>query len=342
MDRTERRGRERSQELPVPGLLPDHSAGPTACRCLAQVTWADLEQWPGRAPALAQQLLATAAMNSAGLHSVQFGDAGPSVVFLHGLFGQGKNWTSIAKALTDSHRVLLVDLPNHGRSPWTEHFSYPETASLIAQLINDRQTQGRIDLPVAVVGHSMGGKVAMALALLHPSLVERLCVVDVSPVRYSTHTSFAEFIRGMRQLDLDRLPDRASADRALEPYVPDQSVRSFLLQNLRRIPVQPGSPGAPATKWHWQMNLELLDDQLGEMGDWPDHYSDSYSGPTLWIAGAESRYVQPKFGPTMRALFPRTQLVTIKNAGHWVHSDQPEIFVAVLRRFLTASSRADI
>jgi len=142
----------------------------------------------------------------------------------------------------------------------------------------------------------------------------------------------------MRQLDLDRLADRTSADRALEPYVPDKAVRSFLLQNLRRVPVTPGEPGAGGFAWQWQMNLALLDDQLGEMGDWPDHFSQPYTGPTLWIAGADSRYVQPEYAPAMRALFPRARLVTIKNAGHWVHSDQPEMFVAILRRYLSAAS----
>ena len=286
---------------------------------------------------MAYDLLATTPVSSVALHSVQLGDAGPAVVLLHGLFGQGKNWTSIAKALSDSYRVLLVDLPNHGRSPWTEHFSYPDMAGTIGQLIRDRLTETDHHPQVAVVGHSMGGKVAMALALSHPELVERLCVVDVSPVRYSTQSSFAEFIRGMRQLDLDRLPDRTSADRALEPYVPDRAVRSFLLQNLRRVPVTPGAPGAGGSAWQWQMNLALLDDQLGEMGDWPDHFPQPYNGPTLWIAGAESRYVQPEYASAMRTLFPGARLVTIKNAGHWVHSDQPEIFVAVLRRFLSAA-----
>jgi pimeloyl-ACP methyl ester carboxylesterase len=276
-------------------------------------------------------------MNSDTLHCTEVGDAGPNVLLLHGLFGQGKNWTSIAKALSDSYRVLLVDLPNHGRSPWTEHFSYPDTAALVAQLIRDRRSGGPDGPPIAVVGHSMGGKVAMTLALLYPELVDRLCVVDVAPVRYSTQSTFAEFIRGMRELDLDRLPDRASAEQALEPYVPDKAVRSFLLQNLRRLPVSSSAPGSSGSGWHWQVNLELLNDQLGEMGDWPDHFQQPYRGPTLWIAGADSRYVQPDYAPAMRALFPRAQLVTIKNASHWVHSDQPEIFVVVLRKFLSAS-----
>jgi esterase len=319
----------------VSRLRSNHPPRSTARRCLAEDSHSHLGQRCRGPPALAYELLATTPVNSVALHSVQMGDAGPAVVLLHGLFGQGKNWTSIAKALSDSYRVLLVDLPNHGRSPWTEHFSYPDVAATIGQLIRDREAE--TDLPqVAIVGHSMGGKVAMALALSHPELVERLCVVDVSPVQYSTQSSFAEFIRGMRQLDLDRLTDRTSADRALEHYVPDKAVRSFLLQNLRRVSVTPGEAGG-SSGWRWQMNLALLDDQLGEMGDWPDHFPEPYNGPTLWIAGADSQYVQPEYAPAMRALFPRVRLVTIKDAGHWVHSDQPEVFVAILRRFLTAA-----
>jgi esterase len=276
-------------------------------------------------------------MTTRGLHSVQVGEAGPEVVFLHGLFGQGKNWTSIAKALADSYRVLLVDLPNHGRSAWTEHVSYPEVASAVGDLIVARRNENGSSAPVAVVGHSMGGKVAMALALLQPALVGRLCVVDVSPVRYSTVSDFAEFIRGMRQLDLDQLPDRAAADEALTPYVPDPTVRSFLLQNLRRQPISPTAPGSSGAAWRWQLNIELLDDQLGELGDWPVEISGPYLGPTLWVAGATSRYVLPEYAPTMRRLFPRVRLVTVKNSGHWLHSDQPEVFLAILRRFLRGS-----
>ena len=317
-------------------MLADHSAGPAARGDVAAGLRPDRDQRAGGKAALAHQLLATASMTSTRLHSHEWGDTGPTVVFLHGLFGQGKNWTSIAKALADSHRVLLVDLPNHGRSAWTEHFSYPDTASAVAELIDNHATSGDGYRSVAVVGHSMGGKVAMALALEHPRLVERLCVVDVSPVRYSTLSSFADFIRGMRQLDLERLTDRDAAEQALEPYVRHPADPSYLLKNLRRVPTSATDPDPTGPGWRWQMNLELLDDQLGELGDWPDHWSEPYPGPTLWMAGANSRYVVPEYSESMRALFPRVQLVTVKNAGHWVHSDQPEVFVRILRRFLGA------
>ena len=109
--------------------------------------------------------------------------------------------------------------------------------------------------------------------------------------------------------------------------MPEPAIRGFLLQNLRR-------DHPPAGGWRWQMNLALLGDHLADMGGWPDLDAEPYPGPVLWLAGAESRYVRPEYAPAMRALFPRVQLVTVKDAGHWLHSDQPEVFLAIMRRFL--------
>ena len=142
------------------------------------------------------------------LYRTELGDHGPRVVFLHGLFGQGKNWTGVAKALSSDARVTLFDLPNHGRSTWTDHFSYPEMARQVA---DELRLVGSGE-PYAVVGHSMGGKVAMAVALHHPELVERLCVVDISPVATDEISSFVGYVRGLRSIDLARLTDRVSAD----------------------------------------------------------------------------------------------------------------------------------
>jgi esterase len=256
------------------------------------------------------------------LHYTVIGDRGPRVLLMHGLFGQGKNWTSIAKALSDRARVIMVDLPNHGRSGWTESVTYPQMAVTVAEVLGKYD-----DEPLNVVGHSMGGKVAMAMALLEPRLVERLVVADIAPVRYERISSFADYVTGMRAVDLSRITTRAEADARLQPYVPDEVVRSFLLQNLRRDPES-------ATGWRWQMNLSLLGAELADLGDWPELHTAPFRGPVLWVAGGNSDYITPEYAPAMRALFPRTQLFTIKNAGHWVHSEQPEVFIAVLRRFL--------
>lgn len=254
------------------------------------------------------------------LHTTAYGDDGPLVVFCHGLFGQGRNWTQIAKALADDHRVLLADMPHHGRSPGGDRFDYLEISDRVAGLLS-------ADDPAALVGHSMGGKIAMLVALRHPELVERLCVVDVSPVAYHHTDEFAGYIAGMQALDLASLERRADADAALSEAVPHPTVRAFLLQNLRR----------GDDSWSWQLDLDVLGEHLGELGGWPGDQLAGvapYDGPVLWLAGARSDYVRDEYAGAMDELFPRNRRATIKDAGHWVHSEQPRVFVEVLRRFL--------
>jgi pimeloyl-ACP methyl ester carboxylesterase len=272
------------------------------------------------------------------LASRQVGDAGPHVVFVHGLFGQGKNWTTIAKGLSDRHRVTLLDLPNHGHSPWTDRVDYLDMAELVATELE------HLGEPVTLVGHSMGGKVAMQLALRRPELLRALVVVDVAPVSYpptggrtddedEEASPFAAYIEAMRAMDLGAVETRDDADAALRDAVPSRMVRSFLLQSLVR---EGGTEGG----WRWRLNLELLERDLGALRGFPDPPPGaSFDGPVLWIAGANSTYVLPEDRPHMDALFPSTRLLRIKNAGHWVHSEQPEIFLETLRRFLDGVER---
>ncbi|QDP97039.1 alpha/beta fold hydrolase [Microlunatus elymi] len=255
----------------------------------------------------------------------------PRIAFCHGLFGQGKNWTTVAKQLSDDYAVTLIDMPNHGRSDWTDELSYPALADRLAGFLADADGGEKWN----VVGHSMGGKIAMALALRHPDLVQRLCVVDIAPVDYRGKSEFDRYADAMRSVDLDQLRSRSEADDQLRSAVPDPTVRGFLLQNLRR-----SAGGSHHAGWHWQMNLRLLGDQLDRLTDWPDPFPGrgnvlpSYPGPTLWVAGADSDYIKPEYAPAMKGLFPRVRSIKIKSARHWVHSEQPEIFVQVLRRFL--------
>jgi pimeloyl-ACP methyl ester carboxylesterase len=257
------------------------------------------------------------------------GEQGTWVVFCHGLFGQGKNWTQVAKVVAERHRVLLLDMPQHGRSPWTPDFDYLDAADQVASSLADRVSQE----PVAVVGHSMGGKIAMALALLHPGRVERLCVVDVAPVAYASAHSFDRYVAAMRGLDLGSLTSRADAEAALGEAVPDPVVRGFLLQNLRRDPdASPGGPG-----WYWQPNLQVIGDRLDVVTGWPaERLADraAYEGPVLWVRGDRSDHVGDQHAAAMATLFPRVRKVTVKGSGHWVHSEQPEAFTSVLTAFL--------
>ena len=254
------------------------------------------------------------------LNTTTLGDSGPLVAFCHGLFGQGKNWTTIARAVAEDHRVLLIDMPHHGRSEWPDHFDYVDVADRVAELFDASD-------PVALVGHSMGGKAAMVLTLRHPELVERLCVVDVAPADYEERSEFAGYIEAMLAIDLTTLESRGEADAELEQAVPNRTVRSFLLQNLRRTD----------DGWAWQPNLEVLGRDLAELGGWPEDALAGvapYDGSTLWIAGEKSAYIQDEHAAEMSRWFPKVRRITIKGAGHWVHSEQPQIFTEVLRRFL--------
>jgi pimeloyl-ACP methyl ester carboxylesterase len=267
------------------------------------------------------------------LASRTLGDAGPRVVFVHGLFGQGRNWTSIAKVLAEERRVTLLDLPNHGHSPWTETADYLDMARMVA---GECAVFGE---PVTLVGHSMGGKVAMTLALHRPELLRALVVVDVAPVEYPVRggrtddpdeeaSPFAGYIEAMRSMDLSAVETREDADVALRGAVRSDMVRAFLLQSLVRS-------GDAEHGWRWRLNLELLERDLEQLRGFPEPPAGAtYDGPVLWIAGADSTYVLPEDRERMDRLFPSTRLVRIKNAGHWVHSEQPEIFTATLRRFL--------
>jgi pimeloyl-ACP methyl ester carboxylesterase len=271
----------------------------------------------------------------------EVGAAGPRVVFVHGLFGQGKNWTTIAKGLADRHRVTLLDLPNHGHSPWTDTVDYLDMAGLVAAEIE------RFGEPVTLVGHSMGGKVAMQVALRRPELVRGLVVVDIAPVEYPLSggrtddpdeegSPFGAYIAAMKAMDLTALRRRDEADAALKAAVPSSMVRSFLLQSLVREGM-----GADGT-WRWRLNLDLLERDLERLRGFPEPPAGAhYSGPVLWIAGANSHYVLPEDRPVMNALFPAVRLVRIKNAGHWVHSEQPDVFLETLRRFLEGVEQGD-
>ncbi|WP_134766000.1 alpha/beta fold hydrolase [Nocardioides sp. 1609] len=262
------------------------------------------------------------------LHTTEIGSTGDRVVFLHGLFGQGRNFVPIARALEPDLRSLLVDLPNHGRSAWTDSVDYVDVADAVAADLRDGFAA---DGAVHVVGHSMGGKVAMVLALRHPDLVDRLVVVDISPADSDGAGEFEHLLDSLAALDLTSVVRRADADTALADPVPDDRVRGFLLQNLRA-----SDDGGFA----WRANLALLRAGLPTIGGFPDadRLGDgaAFDHPVLWVAGERSTYVRPDHEAPMRRLFPRTTQVTIKGAGHWVHSERPEAFVSALRVFLRA------
>lgn len=267
----------------------------------------------------------TGGLGPVPLHVQELGDerkagAGPPVLILHGLLGQGRNWSALGKRLAARRRVLLVDLRNHGRSPHDPVMTYPAMAEDLAALIADRG----LDRP-ALVGHSMGGKVAMVLALTRPDRVGRLAVVDIAPIDYGRSEAFAGFLQAMLAIDPARFARRAEVEERLAGAVPDPRIRAFLASNLDLV------DGRLA----WLPDLAVLLDALATLGGFPtDLPPASADLPVLALAGGRSDYVGPEGRAALRRLFPSVHLVTVPEAGHWVHADAPEAVLAALEAFL--------
>ncbi len=243
------------------------------------------------------------------------------VVFLHGLMGRGKNFTTIAKGLQDSTTSLLVDLPNHGASCWTDEFDYLEIVDLVAEELRRDFCQ---DEPAVILGHSMGGKVAMLLALRYPELTAGLIIEDISPVK-STTSEFEHLLGALLQLDLSALSSRRDAHAKLKSDIDDARVRGFLLQNLSRD----GEGG-----FVWEPNIQMLYDNLSTIVSFPDVDQIYERHPVLWVKGANSDYIDDEASEVMRELFPMTRKVQIRDASHWVHSEQPQLFTETIDYYI--------
>jgi len=246
--------------------------------------------------------------------------SGSPIIILHGLFGSKRNWSAIAKRLSAHHRVLTVDMRNHGDSPWVDGMDYRDMSQDVADFVK-RHALG----PSTVIGHSMGGKAAMTLALTHPELVARMVVVDIAPVE--RETGFGAFIDAMAAVPLAACDSRADVEEHLADVVRDKMVRSFLVQNLVR----------DDTGFRWRLNLAALDAGMDEIADFPiPNHHQSYTGPTLFVAGGQSDYIQPHHASDITRLFPKANITHIPGAGHWLHAEAPEVFLQELTAFLNA------
>lgn len=246
-----------------------------------------------------------------------FGEGEPLLI-LHGLFGTLDNWQTIAKTLSEDYMVFILDLRNHGRSPHSDDFSYALMADDVRAFMEDNWIYNAY-----VMGHSMGGKVAMQLAIDNPDMVERLLVVDMAPKTYApSHESIFE---GMFALDLQTLSSRREADDLMKPYIPSFGVRQFLIKNL--------SLDKKSGRYAWKMNLPVIHAHYGSILQ-QGPIAQPYEGPTLFIKGAKSAYIQEEELETYQQYFPQAELTTIQDAGHWIHAEQPEAFVQAVRDFL--------
>lgn len=262
------------------------------------------------------------------------------VVFVHGLFGSIENLGMIIRLLKDEFSIYAIDLPNHGRSKHTSETSLP---SMAASMLNWMDSVGldRVDL----VGHSLGGKVCMELALRYPERVNRLIVADIAPVAYPRRHD--DVFKAYRAVDLDTIKSRADADKLMSPYVPLASTRSFLLKNLEKntdnAPTNPtdtptdktGNIDAPKSAWRWRVNLDTLEDNYNNIISANTSSCRPFDKPVLFIKGEKSDYIMPKHQESILALFPNAGVKVINNTDHWLHAEKPEIFAGLVQRFLS-------
>jgi len=241
----------------------------------------------------------------------------PALLLLHGLFGASGNWQGVVKRLRGEFRLILPDLRNHGRSPHHEVMDYEAMAADVLGLMDHLQLAS-----VSLLGHSMGGKTAMWLALSQPERVRRLVVADIAPVVYPNR--FEEIFDGLLKLPLAHLQSRDAADRYLSHSVAERSVRQYLLQNLIR-----GDSG-----WSWRFSLPVLQGAMTQLAGFPEAREMSFAGRTLFIYGERSDYLIPAYRGAIETYFPHARLRVLDNAGHWLYAEQPEAFVRIVKGFL--------
>ncbi len=245
--------------------------------------------------------------------------AGKPMLILHGLFGMGDNWKTLGKRFADEggYQVHLVDQRNHGRSPHTDTFSYTAMAEDIKAYIEQHQLE-----KVVLLGHSMGGKTGMHLAVKYPELLSALIVVDIAPKVYPPHHE--SILEGLHELSNENLSSRREADEKLSKYIDQLSVRQFLLKNLY---------WKEKGKLELRMNFPVIEKNYDEVSK-AIAEEEKYEGPTFFIKGENSGYIQDSDRNLLKQHFPKSQLLTIKSADHWVHAEKPEAFFEAVMGFL--------
>lgn len=242
---------------------------------------------------------------------------GRAVVLLHGLFGSSDNWYSVAQRLGETFHVYLIDQRNHGQSPHSPEMDYPLMASDVDKFLTARGLASAM-----VIGHSMGGKTAMQLALHFPHRVEKLVVADMAPRAYASRHD--EIFAALLGLDLSKFQTRGQIEDALAPDIPNQVLRRFLLKNLGR---------APDSGFFWKINLQDIAENYWRLRE-PVAGNAPFTKPVLFIRGGKSDYVRPEDEPLIHEWFPAAQIQTIPDASHWIHADKPEEFLRLVLGFL--------
>ena len=253
------------------------------------------------------------------LHYERYGQGHPLII-LHGLFGSLENWRTLSKTFAQSFAVFALDQRNHGHSPHSEVFNYYAMMEDVREFIQRHEL-----IPAHVLGHSMGGKVAMQFAVTYPDMVDKLVIVDIAPKVYPP--GHDDVFAGLYALNLTTLRSRQEAEVGLALHLPDLSLRQFLLKNLER---------EDSGSFRWRINLDGIHRNYHEMLK-TFAASRQFPKPTLFIRGADSGYIRDNDLFTIRDIFPAAQLTTIPNTGHWVHAEAPQEFAGIVSSFLQQS-----
>ena len=249
------------------------------------------------------------------LNYKRFGEGQPLII-LHGFLGSLDNWLTLAKKFSENFDVILLDQRNHGKSFHSNEFGYEEMVADLEQLIDHLQLENPI-----LLGHSMGGKTVMQYAAFHPQQIDKLIVADIGPKAYPVHHD--QILRGLQEIPIDKIDSRQDADEILSKYVEFASTRVFLLKNLKRT-----SDG-----FDWKMNLPILKKKINEVGK-PLIYHLPIETETLFIRGGGSGYISDEDWEDVEEIFPNANLVTVENAGHWLHAENPRRFYELVTNFL--------
>jgi esterase len=241
---------------------------------------------------------------------------GQPIVILHGIFGSSDNWLTQARMLSPRYRVITVDLRNHGQSEHSDDFDYPSMVADIENFFEELE----LDSPI-LIGHSMGGKVAMNFAVAHPDKLSKLIVVDISPRPYNLEHYV--IMDGLKAVPINTITSRNEADTALANYVPELDVRQFLLKNLNR---------KPEGGFSWKINLPVIDKILSKIG-YDLQFEGKFEKPTLFIRGSRSKYIPDEDMTRIKQIFPLAILETL-DTGHWVQAEKPQEFVDVVEKWL--------
>ncbi|MDH5475344.1 MAG: alpha/beta fold hydrolase [Cyclobacteriaceae bacterium] len=241
---------------------------------------------------------------------------GAPLIILHGLFGSSDNWLSIAKILEEHHTVFTIDQRNHGQSPHSNDFSYEHMADDLKKIIIEQH----IESPI-ILGHSMGGKTAMKFAVNNPAMLKKLIVVDIGPKEYPVHHDI--ILKGLNSINIAALKSRVEADQLLSKYISDIGIRQFLLKNIARS----------SNGFQWKINLPIITSKIKQVGVGLLS-DDRYEGDSLFIRGGNSNYILDEDVDMLNQHFPNHKLETVDNAGHWVHAEQPNLFVEKVINFI--------